>query len=416
MKRLIYRVPDWHVQQHRRERGLSQASENDPPRLQLEDELFEVLFTGGRDALPSHEEHPQAAPWARAVHGMVSALPIFQRLTAECLGKAGLAALAVEALMAGFQWEHGQSPRKLRRALRQAWARADAAIRQLQEAMEGFEHVQGFGHDQGVHRTTPGMTVRFLASRIRNDARLRDIAMLTGRFKRIIAAKKRQRVRHGADEVTDIMQGGDLARLLPVELARFRHPLLRLALLRDIIERQCLQYQLSGTEVLGKGPLVVCLDKSSSMDGSRDTWATAVALALLDTAQRERRPFALLCFDTEVTHEAIVTTDGQLPEESLFVSCSGGTDIAEAVKRGLDIIATHRGQLRKADIVLVTDGESEREKAPALRARADTLGATILGFGIGINAQQLAPWCDSPHVVRSLDTLDEATAEVVADL
>src|SRR5262249_57156426 len=29
----------------------------------------------------------------------------------------------------------------------------------------------------------------------------------------------------------------------------------------------------------------------------KDIWATAVALALLDVAQHEKRPFALLCFD-----------------------------------------------------------------------------------------------------------------------
>ena len=56
-----------------------------------------------------------------------------------------------------------------------------------------------------------------------------------------------------------------------------------------------MQYLLSGNEPLGKGPLVVLLDKSGSMDGPRDIWATALSLALLDQAHRERRPFALVC-------------------------------------------------------------------------------------------------------------------------
>ena len=43
-----------------------------------------------------------------------------------------------------------------------------------------------------------------------------------------------------------------------------------------MLERQVLQYQLVGTETLGKGPLVVLLDKSGSMEGRRDVWAAAL--------------------------------------------------------------------------------------------------------------------------------------------
>ena len=39
-----------------------------------------------------------------------------------------------------------------------------------------------------------------------------------------------------------------------------------------------------GTEPLAKGPLVVLLDESGPMDGDKDIWSTAVALALLEIA------------------------------------------------------------------------------------------------------------------------------------
>ena len=63
--------------------------------------------------------------------------------------------------------------------------------------------------------------------------------------------------------------------------------------MRSLLERQILQYQLSGAETLGRGPLVLLLDKSGSMDGTKDLWATALSLALLEHAQAERRPFAI---------------------------------------------------------------------------------------------------------------------------
>jgi uncharacterized protein with von Willebrand factor type A (vWA) domain len=254
------------------------------------------------------------------------------------------------------------------------------------------------------------IAARTLAARLKGDERLRRIAALAGRFKRIAAAKRRQRVRHGADEVTDVEQGADLGRALPVELAKLTHRLLRLDFLRALLERRSFQYRLEGTATLGKGPLVVLLDKSGSMDGPRDVWATAVALALLDQAQRERRTFALLGFDARVKFEAVVKPSEALPEDGLFVSCAGGTEIAAAVGRGLEIIRTHPGALRKADLVLVTDGGSDASAAGALRESAAALGVTILGLGIGVEREWLVPWCDEVHAVTDLSTVADASA------
>ena len=264
----------------------------------------------------------------------------------------------------------------------------------------------------GTHEGTPHehAAVRPLAARLKLDERLRRIAALAGRFKRIAASKRRQRVKHGADEVTDVEQGADLGRALPVELAKLTHRLLRLDFMRALLERQTLQYRLEGTASLGKGPLVVLLDKSGSMDGPRDVWATAVALALLDQAQRERRTFALLGFDSRVKFEAVVNPADALPEEGLFVSCGGGTEIAAAIARGLEIIRTHPGALRKADIVLVTDGGSDASEAGKLRESAAALGVTILGLGIGVEREWLLPWCDEVHAVTDLSTVDDASA------
>ena len=305
-----------------------------------------------------------------------------------------------------------RSESALRGAARSGCTKAASAVEQLREATEGLENVSfgkpGTGSSQG--ETRPSSQSRTLAAHLRRDQRLQHIAQLAGRFKRIASAKRRSRVRHGADEVTDIEQGADLGRLLPVELARLNHPKLRTAVLRDLLERRCMQYALTGTERLGKGPLVVCLDKSGSMEGEPDIWATAVALALLDTAQRERRPFALLGFDGAVKYEAIVEPGHALPDAGLFVSCAGGTSIDVVIGRALDIIHDHPGALRKADIVLITDGASSADHAITMRARAIALGVTILGIGIGIDAAALAPWCDEAAMIHDLSCLDAQTA------
>ena len=423
MKRILFDVPRWHLFLHREARKLPFADASDGPHLRLEDELFDYLYSGGQDSLPEAEVDRHHRTWAEGLHSTCRGLPDFNRLAAQCRGDAGAAATAVEALMEQLApklpvapaAQQSQPAPTLRRLVTRACAEAAAAVADAQEAADALAGVSfGWGTARGTGQSVEGASYRSLAAHLKSDSRLRDIARLAGRFKRILATKRRQRVRHGADEVTDVEQGAEVARLLPSELARFTHPRLRLAVLRDFAERQCLQYQLIGTETLGKGPLVVCLDKSDSMRGARDVWATALALALLDVARRERRAFALLCFDSAVRHEEFVPAGGELPEKALFVSCCGGTDISAAVARGLDIIESHPGRLKKADVVLVTDGKSDTDEAPALRARAAALGASILGFGIHVGADSLTPWCDGAHVIRTLDTLEERAAELTA--
>jgi Mg-chelatase subunit ChlD len=418
VKRLVFDVPKWNCFLHRDARGLEAASSWDKPLAKLEDELFDRLFAGDSELLPERKQDSNLRNWAKSLHQAFEQLPAFQRLAGEVRGDAVAAGAAVEALMNELKptlpEPNHVDPRPLpRRTLGTACQKASEAVEELRDLTEGMQNVclgpPGSGRAPGT--PVASSSYRTLASRLREDDRLRRIALLAGRFKRIAAAKQRQKVKHGAEEVTDVEQGGELSRLLPAELAKLARPRLRLALLRDLLERQAMQYRLSGTETLGKGPLVACLDKSGSMDGAPDVWATAVALALLDIAQRQRRPFALLAFDEGVRFEAVVQPDETLPEQGLFVSCGGGTSIADVVGRGLELISQHPGSLRRADIVLITDGGSDPSPAPALREVAHELGVTILGIGIGVVPEVLSPWCDEIQSVSSVQGMDEATAE-----
>ncbi len=297
MRRIIYEVPRWHVYLHRDARGLPSVESGDAPTRRFEDELFDRLYSGGGELLDEADRDGALRGWAEKVHAAATSSPDFARLGSECRGDASAAATAVETLLDALkpQLDEAQATDvpALRRVVKTACAKASAAVEEMRETTEGLDQV-AFGNAPGTGsvkgESRPNGRTRTLATRIKNDARLRRIALLAGRFKRIAAMKQRQKVKHGADEISDVEQGADLGRLLPAELARFVHPKLRLAMLRDLTERRCLQYALTGSETLGKGPLVVCLDKSGSMDGPPDIWATAIALALLDVAQRERRP------------------------------------------------------------------------------------------------------------------------------
>jgi uncharacterized protein with von Willebrand factor type A (vWA) domain len=422
MRRIIFDTPRWHVFLHREARGLETTTERDGPVQKFEDEVFDRLYSGETERLPEKKQDPKLRAWAEAIHQACEKLPAFSRLASECRGEAIAAGTAVETLMAELRPQLPEEPENAktgppeayRRALGAGCERASQAVDELRETMEGLAEV-GFsgmpGTSSALGGAMPAKAVRALAARLKSDARLKQIALLAGRFKRIAASKRRSRVKHGADEIADIEQGADLGRLLPSELVKLAHPKLRLAFMRTFLERQALQYQLIGHEPLGKGPLVVVLDKSGSMDGPRDIWATALTLALVDQAQRERRTFALIAFDYHVKYEAVVKPGEPLPEAALFTACAGGTELAVALQRGLDLIRENQGQLKKADVVLVTDGGSDASSASKIREDALALNVTILGLGIGVEREWLAPWCDDVQTIQDLDSITDTSAE-----
>ena len=81
--------------------------------------------------------------------------------------------------------------------------------------------------------------------------------------------------------------------------------------------------------------------------------------------------------------------------------------------RGLELIAGNQGVLKKADVVLVTDGGSDAQMAPKLREQASAMNVTILGLGIGVEREWLAPWCDDIQVVTDLNHIDDTSAEML---
>jgi uncharacterized protein with von Willebrand factor type A (vWA) domain len=185
-------------------------------------------------------------------------------------------------------------------------------------------------------------------------------------------------------------------------------------LMRDVSEKSALQYQLTGTEPKGKGPMVVCLDKSGSMEGSPDIWATAVALALLDVCQREKRTFAMITFSGCVRSVHVVKPGEALPMDAIMVHASGGTDVNCAVRAALDVIHGNPGQIAKADVVLIGDGASAvDETTESLRSRAKAEGVSCYGVGINCLPETLLPWCDDTRAVQAGESLDGGTAEAL---
>lgn len=386
-------------------------------------------------------------PWCEALFDQLQALPEWQDLRTRCQGQGLPAGLATEDLLdilkqllpeehepdksqqrkrgqgqAGQQGPPGApgtapglkssgtaDQAAERRALRQAIRAATQDIDGVQAALEGLTGPFGFstGGDPGHVETMPELDqVRQLAMALRKNPQLQQIAALAGRLHRLGLAHKKLRVARAVGGVRGITQGGDLSRLLPQALTGLRSPdrFRRLQTLQTILERRALQYDIRGTDSLERGPVVVCVDESSSMaEADRYIWAKAVCVALLQTASEQRRAWHYIGFTTKVTHEQTVMpgeANLALLLQLLNRRPGGATDFDPPLTRAMQVIET-APNMRRADIVFITDGESSVSEplATAILAARQAHDIQLYVIGIGARCENLKPLASAVYAL-----------------
>ena len=264
----------------------------------------------------------------------------------------------------------------------------------------------------GGHQSSPGRQIE-LGKRLAGNDKLKKLATMVGRMKHHALALRRKNFERTNDEVFEVGLGAELSRLLPHELLSLQHPLLRQDFIRRFVDNELLQYDLRGVEAQGKGPLIVCLDGSSSMQGDKEVWAKALTLTLLEIARRERRRFRAICFssadaplysvdlNTRVRYEADMDKVLELAE----YFPGGGTDFEKPLDAALDCLQESRFQ--RGDIVFITDGECRvhADWAERFTTEKNALGFSLFSILIDIGTSSpgsLTPFSDKITSVSQL--------------
>jgi uncharacterized protein with von Willebrand factor type A (vWA) domain len=204
-----------------------------------------------------------------------------------------------------------------------------------------------------------------LGRRLARNKKLGELARMVGRFKQDARALKHKTLERGVAEAYDVELGADIGRLIPSELLAMHHPALKRDFHRRLLEGTVLQYRLRDDEQKGKGPMVVCIDVSSSMQGDKEMWSKAVALTLMDIARRQRRLFRAVMFSSGDVSLKVLDLNRERryqPELAKVVEMAeyfpgGGTDFEQPLDAAVDLIRAKK--LKRADIVIITDGESQ---------------------------------------------------------
>ena len=288
------------------------------------------------------------------------------------------------------------------RAVGRAIAEAGKEVSELHEASAAL----------GMGPGTPGShdpkAVATLFRRVRTDPALRTICELAGRFRRVAQSKQRQKVAHGLDDVIGVEPGGDVGRLLPVELGKLTVPELEFDTLRRIVERQALCHEHHAVEPVGKGPVIVCLDESGSMGGDRIHTAKALALALAWVARHQRRWCALVAYSGDTGERLLPLPPGRWDETRLLdwltAFIGKGSEIDVPVRELPRMYRELKAPAGITDVVFVTDAVCRlpadvRDTFLAWKRRAKARLVTLV---LNTAAGDLTAISDEVHLVATL--------------
>lgn len=323
--------------------------------------------------------------------------------------------------LANLVQQQGIQAPQIAGAAQQAVRKAATASKEAVEQIKSIPGI-GIGKAPGAGGNLAPDVMFDLAQRWAKSDVLKKIAELLGRLLPEMRTDRRTKRRHGVEEIVGIETGNDLPAVLPAELMRLKHPVLKLDFYRRYQEAQLLMYERTSTEDFKKGPLVAVLDESQSMSGAKIIWAKATAIALLLIASRENRSCALVSFGSPGQMESWVWPKGKPIDPVTLTDAAehffkGGTSTLTGLTRAAEIIHDE-APFHKADVIVVTDGEDRWTEADAeirdyLRGESVTIHGVTCGVGPTAYLLELA---ERTTPVYEFEGGNEATSRLASSI
>jgi uncharacterized protein with von Willebrand factor type A (vWA) domain len=225
----------------------------------------------------------------------------------------------------------------------------------------------GGNHGDGVRVTVEAK--RKAIERIRKSNKLKRFTKAIGKMKNMALKDFKKKTKEEKVEIEDVKLGNELNHLIPSELINLAIPALSPLFYKNFTEKNLLEYDKTSEESQAKGPIIVCLDESGSMneprntDSSKEVWSKALTVGILEIAQLQKRDFICIKFNGYLG-KTFEFKKGEFNTNKLLSMLEefsgGGTNFRFPLEKSLDLIKTSR--YKKADIVFITDGEARLEK------------------------------------------------------
>lgn len=174
-------------------------------------------------------------------------------------------------------------------------------------------------------------------------------------------------------EVNSLRYSNDISAVLPSELALLKNPAAKKLFQLKFAQKQLLSFlyqnmnatskeeteqeEVSVEKKEPKGPIIICVDTSGSMNGTPENVAKTVTFALSKIAIEEERKCYMISFSTGI--ESLDLSDfkngNSLPKlvQFLRMSFNGGTDANPALRHAVEML--QKDGYKNADVLMISD-------------------------------------------------------------
>lgn len=218
---------------------------------------------------------------------------------------------------------------------------------------------------------------------LQNEKELENLANLLGKmrqaeieteeeiFERVEIKQEEKVDPNQKTEITEIKAGDDLNNLETSEINLLINEETETLFLKKFAEKSLLvkgfedKVMVSSSKVLyetnqkvklkEKGPFIVCVDTSGSMEGNPEQIAKVLCFGILKMASKENRKAYLINFSTGIKTIDLLDISRNLDALADFLSFSfqGGTDISLALHEALSQLK--REEYKDADVLVISD-------------------------------------------------------------
>ena len=289
--------------------------------------------------------------------------------------------------------------------------------KQVQEVSELCE---AWGLGTGENCQVAFQNKKDAIERIRRSSKLHKLTDLVGKFKESAIVEQKKKAKHGAVEIKGVTTGDKIQDTLPSDRMNLCNDITKGDFYRRMSEHGLLQYSKESNKQKNKGPIIVCVDTSGSMQGDEEIWSKALTVGILEVAQMQKRDFACIIYSSYADKPIVIKKDEIAPQK--IIDCAerfhnGGTSFEAPLNEALELIKD--STFKNADIVFITDGDcyvsdNFSRKFKQIKEDKDfkTLGV-LVNMGCGhVSDSSLKEFCDNITLVSDIADLNDGNSEV----
>lgn len=244
----------------------------------------------------------------------------------------------------------------------------DKTIKESDELNQAMSNMWGTAEGKGS-KTGNLEEKRKLADKLKKNYTLKEISKKLGALRRVWTERKRARkLKDNYASIVGATFSNDVTRTFATELALAGTNEGRALFAMKYSQKTLLTKDYEAhTKHIGKGPIVMYLDVSGSMQGDRDLWCKAIALVIAEEAVKENREVQINLFDVSIKDSIDLEPNRPNNKELLDFVCDwtlGGGTLFNSV---LLHAGSNAAIKDKTDVLMITDGRSDVTD-PAVKA------------------------------------------------